>query len=252
MGLACLEDRFIAVVSEAQDSRDLDGKVQNHDLVGWLDPAASPTATWAFAHQDVAPSFGTGIFQDTDGDGIPNPENGKSEPYAGTGWLAAEEVDGRLGVTFQEQVPGTDPLVASINNNVACDIVIKDTDLIDVMPVWLDFEGQVLDFDGIGFSVDPANAGIVVAFSIAYFRVDEAADNRDYNGDWALDDVVLMRNVTIACGPVFMATSSNVQGPVIVTDGLFGAAFLSSEAMAGMDLNGDGDMTDLVVQHFLF
>ncbi len=34
MGLASLEDRFIAVVSEAQDSRNLDGKVLNHDLVG--------------------------------------------------------------------------------------------------------------------------------------------------------------------------------------------------------------------------
>jgi hypothetical protein len=47
-----------------------------------------------------------------------------------------------------------------------------------------------------------------------------------------------------------MATASSIAGQVIVTDGQFSAAFLSSELDAGIDFNADGDMTDIVVRWF--
>lgn len=253
LGIARLGRRYVIVVDEAADSRNLDGKVQDHQLVGWLDPADGPTASWTFAHQAPGrPAIGTGIFEDTDGDGVPDPGSGMSEPYAGTNWMQPEDVFGRLGVTFLEEVPGTNPRVASINNNYRCGILIKDTDLIDAVPVWADFEsGPVLDWDGVGYALSNANPGVVVAGGFAYFNVGEAEDNFDYTGDGALDDVLLFRNPLTACNPIDMSVSSSLPGPAIVTDdNARGAAFFVSEAMEGMDLNGDGDTNDLIVRYF--
>lgn len=252
MGLAALGNRLISVVDEAQDQSDLDGKPEDHDLVGWLEPADGAAAVWTFAHQGQQATQGTGIFEDVDGDGLPDPETGMSEPYAGASWLAAQQQQGRLGVTFLEEVPGTNPKVAPINNNVNCGYFPKDDDLIDALPVWLDFAGDVLDFDGIGFAVDSAEAGIVIAVGNAFFRVDEVADGIDHNGDGLVEDLVVMRNPTTACVPTFMGNSSALGGPVIVTDGVNGGAFVSDERMDGMDRNGDGDADDFVVLYFRF
>jgi hypothetical protein len=49
-----------------------------------------------------------------------------------------------------------------------------------------------------------------------------------------------------------MATSSFLPGDAISTDGAEGAAFHGSEALAGIDFNGDGDTADLVVRYFVF
>lgn len=239
-GLSVLGDRLIAVVDEDEDSSNLDGKVQDHELVGWLDPSLS-TPTWHFSHQSSTRSHGTGIF-DSDGD---------SEPFAGTSWMAAEAVGGRLGIVFLEEVPGTNPNVGSLNTNLNCAAVQKDTDKTDGLPVWADFEsGPTLDFDGMGYAVDKANAGITIVDNFAFFRVSESDDNRDYNADGQINDIVLFRNPLNTCGPVPMATSSLVAGQAIVTDGTRGAAFLSSESQADVDFNGDGDKTDLVARWF--
>ena len=243
MGFATLQDRFVIVVDEADQGADLDGKTEDHDLVAWLDPDAGFSADWTFAHQSSSSvTTGTGIF-DT---------NGNSEPYAGASWMA-EERFGRLPLAFQEEVPGTNADVGPLNNNVACAFELKDNDVTDSLPVWADFEsGPILDFDGLGFALDEDDAGIVIAAGFAFFRVDEAADGRDYNADGAVDDVVLMRNPLLSCDPRVMATSSGIAGPVIVTDDENGAAFLSSEFQAGMDFNEDGDTNDLVVRYFRF
>lgn len=240
-GLSVLADRLIAVIDEDADSSNLDGKVLEHELVAWLDPdAANPV--WDVTHQSSTRSHGTGIF-DTDGD---------SEPFAGTSWMAAEAVGGRLGLVFLEEVPGTNPDVGPLNTNLNCAFVQKDTDKTDGLPVWADFEsGPTLDFDGMGYAVDKTNAGIQISGNYAFFRVSEADDNRDYNADGQINDVVLFRNPLTTCGPVPMATSSLAVGQAIVTDGARGAAFLSSETQAGEDFNEDGDETDLVVRWFL-
>jgi hypothetical protein len=241
-GLSVLQDRLVAVVDEAADEVNIDGKVTDNDLVGWINPAAS-NPVWDFAHQSGnSPSFGTGVF-DSQGD---------SEPFAGTSWMADESVDGRLALTFLEEVPGTNPAVASLNTNLQCTLVAKDGDKTDALPVWADFEENrlVLDFDGVGYAVDRNNAGIVIQGAFAYFRVSEADDNRDYNDDGAKNDVVLMRNPLTTCDPIPMATSSTLTSQVVTT-GDRGAAFQSSESQAGIDFNDDGDTSDLVVRYFL-
>jgi hypothetical protein len=239
-GLSVLSDRLIAVFDEDADSSNLDGKAQDHDLVAWLDPdAANPL--WDVTHQSSTPSHGTGVFDD----------DGDSEPFAGTSWMAAEAVGSRLGIVFLEEVPGTNTDVGPLNTNVNCSFVQKDSDKTDGLPVWADFEsGPTLDFDGMGYAVDKTNAGIQVSGNFAFFRVSETDDNRDYNSDGQINDVVLFRNPLTTCGPVPMATSSLVAGQAITTDGVTGAAFLSSETQAGEDFNGDGDETDLVVRWF--
>ncbi len=253
-GFARLEERIVAVVDEAADGRDHDAKPQAHELVAWLDPADGITALWTFAHQDPnASSIGTAIFEDVDGNGVPDPGQGASEPYAGASWMASDEQSSRLGVAFQEEVPGTNPLVPSLNNNLDCGVVLKDTDRTDSLPVWADFEfGPVLDFDGVGFALDPVDPGIVIAGGQAFFRVDEAADSIDHNRDGVLDDRVLMRNPLVTCGPNVLATLSSLSGPAVVTDGELGAALVASESAAGEDYNKDGDTNDLVVRFFLF
>jgi hypothetical protein len=253
MGLSVLDDKLIAVIDEGDDSSNLDSKVQDHQLVAWLDPALG-TPVWHLSHQSQTSGccganpptpcrFGTGVF-DSDCD---------SEPFAGTNWMAAEAVGDRLALVFLEDVPGTNPNVGSLNTNLDCALVAKDTDKTDGLPVWADFEtGPTLDFDGVGYAVDLNNPGIAIVGSFAYFRVSEAADNRDYNADGQLNDVVLFRNPLVSCGPVPMATSSLAPGQVITTDGLRGAAFISSEPQANIDFNEDGDKFDQVVRFFSF
>jgi hypothetical protein len=260
MGLSVLDDRLIAVIDEAADDSDLDVDAADHELVAWLDPATEVTtptpvpAVWHVSHQSQTTDccgsnppnpcrHGTGVF-----DAQCDPE-----PFAGTSWMADEAVGDRLALVFLEEVPGTNPDVGSLNTNLDCAFVAKDADKTDGLPVWADFEaGPTLDFDGVGYSVDLANAGIEIAVGFAFFRVSEAADGRDYNGDGQMNDVVLFRNPLLACDPVPMATSSLVPGQVVTTDGQRGAAFLSSESQAGIDFNDDGDATDLVVRFFAF
>jgi hypothetical protein len=235
-GFAALEDRFVAIIDEAQDSANHDGKPGNHDLVAWLDPADGFTgALWTFAHESSNENWGTGIA---------------GEPYAGASWMADEEEGGRLALAFQEEVPNL-----NLNNfSLDCDALTKDGDRTDSLPIWLDFEnGPVLDFDGVGFALSESNAGIVVAGGYAFFRVSEIDDATDYNLDGDTGDVILMRNPLAACAPKAMATSHPQFGPVIVTEfGARGAAFLCSELLAGLDLNDDGDSNDTLVRYFRF
>jgi hypothetical protein len=247
MGVAVLDARLVAVVSESDDDSDFDtqaGEISaDHDLVAWLDPAlANPV--WHFSHQSSTRSIGTGIF-DSDDD---------SEPFAGTSWMAPKAVGGRLALVFLEEVPGgTNANIGSLNTNLNCNLVVKDSDKSDGLPVWCDFEsGPTLDFDGMGYAVDKANAGIEIAAGFAFFRVSENNDNTDYNGDGQKNDVVVFRNPLTSCDPVPMATASALTGQVIVTDRIAGAGFLSDESQAGLDFNGDGDTTDLVVRYFQF
>ena len=167
--------------------------------------------------------------------------------------LAAEPIGDRLGISFLEEVPGTNTDVGSLNTNLDCTLVMKDSDKTDALPVWADFEtGPTLDWDGLGYAVDRTRAGIVLASGNAFFRVSEGDDNQDHNADGDLGDIVVFRNPLTVCAPQFMATGSSLPADAIETDGVLGAAFLSSESMAGTDLNGDGDTTDVVARYFRF
>ena len=232
-GIAGLSDRFVIVVDEAADDRNLDGSALDHDVVGQLDPTDGFSALWTFEHESSSnPSHGTGI---------------PGRPFAGASWMAPDEEVGRLGIGFQEAVPNTD-----LNDDGPCLLGQKDRDAIDTLPVWADFEGDVLDFDGLGFALVADNCGIVIARNWAFFRVSESADATDYNGDGDMNDTILGRNPTGTCDPVLMSVSNTEDGPAIATDGDRGGAFLASEFLAGRDLNGDGDTNDLVVRYFEF
>ena len=232
-GLAALGERFIAIVDEGQDSQNIDLRPANNDLVGWLDPDDGFGADWTFAHESGNPSHGTGLM---------------GEPYAGAAWMAEKEEGGRLPIAFQEEVPAM-----NLNNfSLDCTAITKDSDSTDALPIWLDFEGgPTLDFDGVGFALRASNSGIVVARGFVYFRVDEAADATDYNLDGDRGDVILLRNPISSCDPQALATSHEHIGPVIITDGQNGAAFLASELLAGVDFNNDGDASDTVVRYFM-
>jgi len=250
MGLAGLLDRFVIVVDEAQDADDLDGKPGDHDLLAWLEPRDGAGALWSFAHQSSKPPIGTGVFEDTNGDGLGDPDKGASEPFASPGWMAAESTLGRLPISFRETLPGTNPLVPSLNVNVDCAFFAKDADLVDELPVWLDFEGRVLDFDGMGIALATGNPGLELARFTAFFRVSEAEDSFDHNEDGDLGDVVLLSNPVSACSPRFLTTASNLPGPVVHTDGLGTATVFVDETLDGVDYNQDGDADDLVVRYF--
>lgn len=246
MGLAQLDGRLVIAVDGEADGAFPEVPAQYRDfvLVAWLDPTLG-SPTWHFSHQHPTnPGFGTGIFD----------SGGDSEPFAGTSWMAKDPVGDRLALTFLEEVPGTNTGVSSLNaRTTTCDVETRDSDKLDALPVWADFEaGPTLDFDGIGFAVATTNAGIVIAGNFAFFRVSEAEDSEDYNNDGDETDLILMRNPLTTCGPVAMSISSPFARPVIDSDGERGAAFLAAEANAGTDFNDDGDTNDVVVRYFLF
>lgn len=241
-GLAALRERWIALVDEAADGRDHDGRPADSVLVAWIDPDDPDDDDWTFAHQSPSNRrSGTAIFA----------SDGASEPYAGASWMAAEALEGRLGFAFREAVPGVNPLVSSLNNNVRCTEVVKDSDLVDSLPVWLDFaSGPTLDFDGTGFATPTGEAGLVVSRAWVYFRVSELEDNRDWNEDGDLADVVLVRNPAISCDVEVIDVCTSGPGPAVLARELTagGAAFLST----GVDFDGDGNPNELVVRHFAY
>lgn len=234
-GLAALDDRFVLVVDESADGDDVNGDgFLDATLVGFLDPTDTPAAFWTFEHPDSNP--GTGIT---------------GEPYVGLGWMAAEASAGRLGMGFQESVPGI-----TLNVELLCDFLEKDTDTLDILPVWADLEGggSILDFDGQGYALHAVDPGITIANGWVFYRVSESADNRDYNGDGAMTSQILVRNPQLTCNTTIMATASSLPGqnPVVVTDGVTGGVFIASEFQAQVDFNDDGDIDDLVPRWFRF
>ena len=232
-GLSSLGDRFVIVVDEAADGDNIDGKFANNTLVGFLDPTDGFLVTWTFAHPTTNP--GTGIA---------------GEPFVGANWMAPDEEEGRLGMVYQEEVP-----LMSINVDLFCDLVQKDADFTDSLPIWADFAlGPILDFDGQGYALLESDPGVTLARGFAFYRVSEALDNRDYNNDGDTFDSILFRNPQTTCATVAMGTSSTLPppNPAIITDGVNGAAYLASEIQAGIDFNFDGDFNDLVPRYFLF
>ena len=232
-GLVGLGDRFITVVDEAADSDDINlDLILNDTLVGHIDPALGALVTWTFSHPTGNP--GTALA---------------GEPFVGTNWMADEESEGRIGLAFMEETVGF-----TLNVESDCEAVIKDSDAFDSMPVWADFSGTTMDFDGQGYSLHEADPGIVLSRGFAFYRVSEAADAVDYDGDGTMSDVILFRNPQTICQTVAMATASSLPGTTcsVFTDNVNGAVFLADEFMHGSDLNGDGDLFDIVPRFFIY
>lgn len=230
MGFSELSDRLVCAVSELGEGMDIDGVASDNALVAWVDPADGASATWTISHP--TDGIGTGVSM---------------APYVGATWMAADSFLGRLPMTYSEIVPNQ-----NLNSNSACSFVQKDSDTVDALPVWADFAGNVLDFDGIGYAVSETAPGVSTSGNFAFFRVDETADNVDWNDDGDLSDLVLFRNPLTSCNPVPMGTSSPGAGVAAQIEAGSGGAFLTSEASSGTDLNDDGDQTDFVLRWFSF
>ncbi len=235
-GLVAVNNNLVMVVSEAADDADINSDGDQTDtLVGFLVPANGFATTWTFSHPDDNP--GTGL---------------SGEHFVGASWMASESSESRIGLGFQESVPGV-----TLNVDLFCDFVSKDADATDSLPVWADFEGglPIFDFDGQGYAILEADPGIVIRNGWAFYRVSEAADNFDYNNDGDENDMILFRNPQTTCATFAMATASTLPGadnPVVETDGLTGCAFITSEFQASLDMNGDGDTNDLIPRWFTF
>lgn len=226
-GIVGFDGRLVIAYDEADDGEpDIDGDgVDSDALVAWLDPA--PTGgTFTFQH-------GSNLLNEV-----------------GVSWMALSENGDRLCVALTERVAG----------DVINDLPEQEGaggDQLDSIPTWAYFSGTRLIFPGVAVAVRSSDAGITAARGFGFYRVDEAADSFDWNGDGDQADIVVRQtNLTLGTS-IGMGTGSAVAG---ARGAEFGASpsgqsvgmFLTDEAMASADLNADGDQSDKVVRWFRF
>jgi hypothetical protein len=114
-----------------------------------------------------------------------------------------------------------------------------------------------LIFPGVAIAVRATDAGITTARGSGFYRVDEAADSFDWNGDGDQTDVVVRQTNLSLGSSLGLGTGSAVAGALAANyggspNGPSVAMFLTDEAMAGVDLNNDGDQADKIVRWFRF
>jgi len=227
-GLAELDNHFVMQVSESADNIDIDGdSLKTKNLLGWLTPTNTNHA-WDFTPNTTA-------------------------SWAGGSWMRERADRTRLNVAFLESVNG-------VNINVHVPPVAgEDLDTNDSLPTFADFSGSsTLTYPGVAVAVRAANAGMVIGKDIAFYRVDEAADSRDWNGDGDETDLILFRTSLTQGTSAVMGVLNDVTRLAVDLDETGtpqGAAFLADESLAGptgTDYNGDGDKLDYVVRYFIF
>jgi len=225
-GLCAFDDRLFIAYSEDDDSTtgggtDLDGNTFDDDvLVAWLN---TTTNQFKFNHT---------------GGGV----------HVGTTWMRPSPTGDRLGVAITERVVGR-----SLNDGQEG----AASDELDSIPTFAFFSGSTLGFPGPGVAVKANDAGISSARVNGFYKVDEAADNFDWNGDGDKLDLVVRQSQLSIGSSRGMGTASGVANAEAADyggspNGPSVAMFLTDEAMAGGDLNGDGDAADLVVRWFRF
>ena len=227
-GVSDFGGRFLCVVDEADDGRDHDGDGNlDRTLIAWLDPADGNAATWDFDHCKDANPACAGIDS------------------VGTQWVAERMERDRFLLAFQESVLGSsinDPFFRSKGG---------DLDTLDSVPTFGFFGGAPLEleFPGPRVAVDDDNAGVGIVNGRAFYRVDEAADSTDWNGDKDMLDFVLFRTDVATVGNSFyIGTLNTLLGPALGGGSEIGVAFVSDESMDLRDLNNDGDTDDFVLQ----
>lgn len=228
-GLAELGSQFAIEVSEAADNLDINGDAQKTlDIIGWLTPSGSANANTPW-------DFVLGSSNST---------------FAGASWISEAPDRSRLGLAMQEKVMGR-----NINGPPTFPN-LPDTDTLDSVPTFPLPSFPTLP--GVAIAVQTGNAGIVIARATGFYRVAETEDDSDWNSDGDQIDYVL-RGTTLSQG--FSSGGgvlNSLARPAIDlnTDESvpYGASYLADEQMqgAGMDLNGDGDATDLVLTWFRF
>jgi hypothetical protein len=227
-GAAELSGRFVILVSESEDNRDINGDgLKTFDLLGWASPSASP-APWDFTH------------------------GATNSTFVGATWMREQPDSSRLNVAFPENVGG-------VNLNAHNPpLPGEDTDLLDSVPTFATFAGSpaFLTFPGVAIAVDHANAGQVIAGNIGFYRVSEVEDSRDWNGDGDELDTILFGTSLTSGISAFVGDLNTIAGRSAIEvdpeeSPAFHAAFVADERMQNVDLNGDGDALDLVATWFV-
>lgn len=225
-GLVELAGNLIALVDEATDNTDHNGDgLKTATLIAFVDDLDTDLA-WDY--------------------NLTEPEGGTVT--VGASWLGSVPAVDRIGIGLEESV-------ADQNLNNGCGVTPKDGDKTDSVGAWLHFETAGLVVPGIGFATQPFNAGITFAGGNAFFNVDEAGDDSDYNGDGDKFDQILVRNPLgpMGCQPKAMGTMSSSFGLAITSDSVQrGGVFVGDEVDAKFDFNKDGDQNDLVLRWIRF
>ncbi len=222
-GVAELDNRFVILVSESADDRDINGdSLKTLALIGWLSPSGAVEA-W-----DFTPGAG-------------------SSNWAGATWMAEQPDRGRLKVAFPENVGG-------VNLNAGFPPVPGgDTDVLDSLPTFPDFSTPTtLSIPGVAIAVDRDEAGIVIAKGHGFYRVSEAEDSRDWNGDGDKLDTGLWRTSLTTSTSQWLSDLNTIPARLSVEvnpqeASPEHAAFIADETMRGLDFNSDGDALDWVV-----
>lgn len=226
-GVIALADRYVVAERQLVPNPDTPEFVAR---LGWIDPVAGVAYDEEFFDPD-----------DLDA---------SQAILVAVDWMAEDPIGGLAPIAVLEGPTG-------FNLNVGCSGIAKDAgsvDLEDSLASWLLFstDRNEMILAGRGWAVQPTNSGLTVAASQAFFRVSEASDGFDWNGDLDIGDTILFRVPLNSCDPSNMGVLNALgDTPAIVSDGVFGGAFLADESMAGVDLNGDG-VTGLALRTFRF
>jgi hypothetical protein len=212
-GVAEVEDRFVAALSEAEDGRDLDGDPSSTDvLTAWVDPFAA-TGTWRV----VLRSGGAPVALD---------------------WLA--ETDDRSAA-----------LLGTLERQLGAPCNQDDRDLDDTFAARARFDAldrQRFTWSSRCFATSGGNAGMVVAGEVVFLRADEAAQGRDIDEDGDLDDQILVRySLESGARLLYVGPLNDLEAPAVTVAG-DRAVFRVDERQLGRDQNGDGDAQDLVLR----
>ena len=223
-GVIALEDTWAIVVDEDADGRDHDGNPGlDQDLVAAHVPSASGQS-WNFDH----------------GSSTLTP--------VGVTWVQPDSEDPArffAAITEESLLDGLGPGYTGNNDG---DFV----DSISTIPTVA--SGNRLTFPGVAFANAATRPGIRAKQNVGVHRISEAAQgNSDLNGDGDTTDFILQRfSLVGAFASTYMATADNAPTPASyfqVGEAEFGA-LLTDEFMAGVDLNGDGDLNDNVVRYY--
>ncbi|MDG1049042.1 MAG: hypothetical protein P8M11_09875 [Planctomycetota bacterium] len=223
-GVVALEDTWAIVVDEVADGRNHDGEPSlDQDLVAAHVPSVSGQS-WNFNHGST---FTTPV---------------------GVTWIQSDTEDASrffAAITEESLEAG---LGAGYNGNGDGDF----DDSISTIPTVS--SGNRLTFPGVAYAVASNRPGLRVKQNVGVHRISEAAQGGlDINGDGDATDFVLQRfSITGAFASTYFATADDAPTPASyfqVGAAEFGG-FLTDEFMAGGDLNGDGDLDDLVVRYY--
>ena len=174
-------------VSEADDQRDLnDDGFFDLDIVQWLDPSMG--TLWTHDHGTSFSSYGAASWMGPSSDGT------------------------RLGVAYDELSNGVD-----LNN---------DGDQLDSVATFPAFTGSPrrLGFPGYAAAVQKTNAGIAFQNGWAFYRISEAEDDRDWNGDGVKDDFVMLRSRLADGLSQYIVELNSFPSPAVRPDLITGAS----------------------------